>query len=81
MERDRLQRPGHRLPANTTASTVEEVVLYWAPLRGASADELQISPDQYFNAPIGGTLFVNSTSYSPSPTLPAGACTTGASAA
>ena len=65
--------PATRSPANTTASTVEEVVLDWAPLRGASAYELQISPDQYFNAPIGGTLVVNSTSYSPSPTLPAGA--------
>lgn len=65
--------PATRSPANTNASTVEEVVLDWAPLRGASAYELQISPDQYFNAPIGGTLVVNSTSYSPSPTLPAGA--------
>ncbi len=37
-------------------------VLDWAPLRGASAYELQISPDQFFNAPIGGTRVVNSTS-------------------
>ena len=43
-----VAREHHRL-------TVEEVVLDWAPLRGASAYELQISPDQYFNAPIGGT--------------------------
>ena len=63
-------RPGR--PPTPPSTTVEEVVLDWAPLRGASAYELQISPDQYFNAPIGGTLVVNSTSYSPSPTLPAG---------
>lgn len=63
--------PTKRFPANTTSPTVEEVVLNWEPLAGASAYELQISPDQFFNAPIGGTQVVNSTSYSPSPTLPA----------
>ena len=59
-------------PPNTTSSTIEEIGLDWAPLRGASAYELQISPDQFFNAPIGGTRLVNSTAFSPSPTLPAG---------
>ena len=61
-----------RTPANSSSTSVEEIVLDWAPLRGASAYELQISPDQYFNAPIGGTQVVNSTSFAPSPSLPAG---------
>ncbi|WP_286168424.1 cell wall-binding repeat-containing protein [Phycicoccus sp. SLBN-51] len=64
--------PGDRSPANTSTSTVEEIVLDWKPLAGASAYELQISPDEFFNAPIGGTRTVNSTSFSPSPSLPAG---------
>lgn len=63
---------GERSPANTSTSTVEEIVLDWKPLDGASAYELQISPDEFFNAPIGGTRVVNSTSFSPSPSLPAG---------
>ena len=61
-----------RSPANTTSPTIEEVVLDWKPLAGASAYQLQISPDEFFNAPIGGTRVVNSTSFSPTPTLPAG---------
>ena len=39
---------------------------------GASLSGLQISPDEFFNAPIGGTRVVNPTAFSPSPTLPAG---------
>ncbi|MDR6862235.1 cell wall-binding repeat-containing protein [Phycicoccus sp. 3266] len=53
-------------------ANVEEVTLDWAPLKGANSYELQISPDQFFNNPIGGTETVNSTSFSPSPTLAAG---------
>ncbi|MFQ6172861.1 cell wall-binding repeat-containing protein [Oryzobacter sp. R7] len=64
--------PADRSPANTTSPTVEEVVLDWKPLAGASSYQLQISPDEFFNNPIGGTLAVNSTRYSPNPTLPAG---------
>ena len=64
--------PADRSPANVTLPTIEEVVLDWAPLPGASAYQLQISPDEFFNAPIGGTRVVNSTRFSPSPTLPAG---------
>jgi hypothetical protein len=59
-------------PANTTASSIEQIELNWQPLRGASAYELQISPDEFFNSPIGGTRIVNGTAFSPSPTLPAG---------
>ena len=44
----------------------------WAPLNGAQSYELQISADIEFNAPIGGTRLVESTTFSPNPTLPAG---------
>ena len=48
-------------------------MLDWQPVIGASAYELQISPDDQFNAPIGGTRTVRSTTFAPNPTLPAGA--------
>ena len=70
---DNGARPVLLSPANTTTTSVEEIVLDWTPLRGASSYDLQISPDQFFNAPIGGTRVVNATAFSPSPTLPAGA--------
>jgi hypothetical protein len=65
------QKPTLTSPA--AGASVEEVNLDWAPLVGANSYELQISPDQFFNAPIGGTRVVNSTAFSPSPTLAAGA--------
>ena len=68
--------PSAQMPALTSpadGANVEEINLDWAPLVGANSYELQISPDQFFNAPIGGTRVVNSTAFSPSPTLPAGA--------
>jgi hypothetical protein len=66
-------RPVQTAPANTNSPTIEEIVLDWKPLTGASAYELQISPDKEFNAPIGGTQVVRATSFAPSITLPNGA--------
>lgn len=71
----RMTWPTDKVPslvAPADNANVEEVALDWAPLKGANAYELQISPDQFFNNPIGGTRTVNSTSFSPSPTLAAG---------
>ena len=53
--------------------TIEEIVLDWQPVIGASAYQLEISPDDQFNAPIGGTRVVRATTFAPNPTLPAGA--------
>jgi hypothetical protein len=53
--------------------SIEEIVLDWDPVAGASAYEVQISPDDQFNAPIGGTRVVRATTLAPNPTLPAGA--------
>ena len=66
-------RPVQTAPANTNSPTIEEIALDWQPLAGASAYELQISPDKEFNAPIGGTQVVRATSFAPSITLPNGA--------
>lgn len=59
-------------PENVALPTIEEVVLVWAALPGASGYQLQISPDVEFNAPIGGTRVVNGTSFAPATTLPNG---------
>jgi len=60
-------------PPSTNTDTLEEIVLDWEPVIGASAYQLQISPDDQFNAPIGGTRVVRATTFAPSPTLPNGA--------
>lgn len=60
-------------PPSTNTDTIEEIVLDWQPVIGASAYQLQISPDDQFNAPIGGTRVVRATTFAPNPTLPNGA--------
>ncbi|NMM35155.1 MAG: hypothetical protein HHJ13_14405, partial [Phycicoccus sp.] len=60
-------------PPSTNTVTIEEIVLDWQPVIGASAYELQISLDNQFNAPIGGPRIVRATTFAPNPTLPNGA--------
>jgi hypothetical protein len=59
-------------PPSTFDIPVEEIVLDWSPLNGAQSYELQVSADIEFNVPIGGTRLVESTTFAPNPTFPAG---------
>ena len=60
-------------PPSSNGVPIEKVVLSWAPVRGAAFYQLDLSPDQNFNAPIYDDAKVVGNTFTPKETLPAGA--------
>ena len=60
-------------PASTNAVPIEKVVLAWKPIPGAAYYQLDLSPDQNFNAPIYDDAKVVGNTFTPKVSLPAGA--------
>ncbi len=56
-------------PANDVTVAVQDVVLDWAPVLGASTYDLQVSTDQNFNTTVIDQAGVAGTRYSPAVTL------------